>query len=100
MNALESFWQEVQQITVATLPNNPLTWFKRPNGQVFVDGLFKLHDTFGFPLSCSIDQCNKQGFIPCTGQFVYDALDAGWTKERAERTVKEALADTFVKVPD
>jgi len=62
-------------------------------GRVYVSGLFRLHDEVGFPLPCAIDECRKRGEVPCLAQFKADAIRAGWTADRADRVIAEALAD-------
>jgi hypothetical protein len=62
-------------------------------GRFFATNLFKLHDTHGFPLANSVDECRRRGWVPCLDQFIADAIRAGWPRERAQRTVDEAKAD-------
>lgn len=63
-------------------------------GKMYATNLFKLHDTLGFSLADSLAECAKRGWIPCVQQFLCDALRAGWPRERAERIIKEAMADS------
>lgn len=65
-----------------------------PDHGTFVDGLFKMHDQEGFSLADSLMECRKRGWKPCLRQFVADALAAGWSRERAEREVQNAKADS------
>lgn len=60
----------------------------------FVDGLFKMHDTLGYPLSFSLGECINRGYTPCLQQFITDAICAGWDRERALRMCREAIADS------
>lgn len=62
-------------------------------GRTYCDNLFKLHDQEGIPLSFSIGECMKRGWIPCLNQFVSDAIRSGRSKERAQAMVREAEAD-------
>lgn len=63
-------------------------------GKFYATNLFKLHDTHGFPLANSLIECRVRGWHPCTQQFVSDAIRAGWPKDRAERVLRESLADS------
>lgn len=62
-------------------------------GVLYVDGLFAMHDRFGFHLADSVILCRKSGAVPCVKQFVEDAVAAGWKRERAERVAAEAMKD-------
>lgn len=64
------------------------------DGKIYATNLFKMHDTHGFPLSNSLVECKKYDWYPCVEQFVLDAVRAGWPKERAERVLREAIADS------
>ena len=72
---------------------NPLRLVKRPSGQIFCTGLFAMHDTFGFPLACSLHECRLRGWIPCVRQFVADAICSGWERAKAEVVVADAVAE-------
>lgn len=60
---------------------------------VYAGNLFRLHDEIGFPLACALDECRKRGWKPCLGEFYFAAIAAGWTKDRAYATVREAIQD-------
>lgn len=70
----------------------PLIW--EHAGKRYVTNLFKLHDTFGFPLAASLDECRNHQLIPCLDQFVCDAIKSGWSREKAQKLVAEAKADS------
>jgi len=57
--------------------------------------LFALHDEQGFPLSESLRQCRRLNLIPCIDQFRHHATQAGWSKDKIERTILEAQADSL-----
>jgi hypothetical protein len=71
---------------------NPLRLFTY-NGKTYVTGLFAMHNQEGFSLTDSILECKKRGSVPCVQQFYFDAIRAGWTKERARQVVDAAVAD-------
>ena len=52
---------------------------------------FKLVDTHGLPLVFVMDYLNKHKMAAQLDEFVYDALRAGWTPERAFAICQEAL---------
>ncbi len=64
------------------------------NGVTYATNLFKLHDTHGFSLTDSMCECRRRGWFPCVGQFIADAIRAGWPRDRAERIVRESQADS------
>lgn len=63
------------------------------SGVRFCDGLFRMHDEQGFSLTDSLQQCKRLGLVPCIHQFEAEALAAGWSREKVERTIKEAMTD-------
>lgn len=63
-------------------------------GIPIMGGLFKMADTNGFPLTCSIDECRKRGVAPGLPAYVADAVAAGWPLRRAIKTVREAISDS------
>jgi hypothetical protein len=72
--------------------SGPLKFWMR-DGEVLVSGLFEMLDQEGFPLSASLTQCKKHGFTPCIDDFKARATLAGWSKEKINRTIGEAMAD-------
>lgn len=52
-------------------------------------------DTFGLPLSIAMDTIEKYGLRVATDIFVYDAIVAGWSFEKAVVVVWEAWADKY-----
>lgn len=88
-----------QTVAIDGRPGSPLKIFSLPDGRQFATGLFKIADERGFPLMCAIDECVKHGLIPCLEQFVYDAIRAGWPKDRAVQRVREACCDAGYPVP-
>lgn len=74
---------------------NPLRLFEH-SGVTYATGLFALHDTHGFSLADSIIECNRRGWYPCVEQFFYDALKAGWSRDKARQVVDGARADAAV----
>lgn len=60
-------------------------------GKPIIGGLFKMHDTIGFPLSLSFAQCYHHGWTPSVPCFAADATIAGWDSPKIERTLEEAL---------
>lgn len=64
------------------------------NGKTYATNLFKMHDQEGFPLAMSLIECRNRGWIPCVEQFRADAIKSGWTRERAERVMREGVIDS------
>ena len=75
-------------------PGDVLRVWSHPRHGTYIDGLFKMHDQEGFPLSCSLDVCMQHGAKPCLRQFISEACASGWSREKAERTVQEAIVDS------
>jgi hypothetical protein len=71
---------------------SPITLHEH-NGQIYASGLFRLHDEIGFPLSASISECRKRGWIPCISDFADHAARNGWTTETISRTINDATND-------
>ena len=56
---------------------------------------FKMLDTFGFPLVMCMDECEKKGFRVALDTFVFDAIKAGWSFEKAIAVVTEAVTEKY-----
>ena len=67
------------------------------NDRTYVSGLFKMHDEQGFSLADSLIQSEKHDLIPCLKDFKVDALRAGWSMDKIDRTIEEALNDSGIK---
>ena len=70
----------------------PVGW--TVTGKTIVGGLFKMADTYGFPLSESIIELRKRGCVPDLLGYVADAVLAGWTDEKAVKDVLHELQFT------
>ena len=64
-------------------------------GTVVLSGeeLFKLHDTYGFPLYMSLFQAHKRGMRCDLFGFAHAALKAGWSAARTQSVIRESIAD-------
>ena len=52
---------------------------------------FKYVDTHGLPLSLVMTETNKRGIPTDLRQFIKDAVNAGWSHEKAIATANEAV---------
>lgn len=77
----------------------PLVIWTHERLGIFADGLFTLHDQEGVSLTDSLIFCRKRGITPCTGQFVADAIRAGWSKEKANEALDSAYSDAGIIPP-
>ncbi len=57
--------------------------------------LFKLCDTYGFPLECAYDEVVKQGIQVDWYQFCLDAKKAGWKQKTCKNKIKYCLMGDF-----
>lgn len=53
---------------------------------------FKLHDTFGLPLTLQATTARRNRWLISYADFVVDALRAGWGEKKIKSTVREAAA--------
>lgn len=83
---------EIDGEKVLKVDNSPLKIFVY-KGQKFASGLFQMHDEQGFSLTDSLQQCKRFGLVPCIHEFEAEALAAGWSREKVDRTIKEAMTD-------
>jgi hypothetical protein len=58
-------------------------------------GSFYLLDTYGLPLSSSMDACAEKGMRVALDSFVFDAVKSGWTFDHAFSAVEEAVVEKF-----
>ena len=56
---------------------------------------FMYVDTYGLPLSMCMDECEKQGARVAADSFVYDAVRAGWSFDKAIAVVVEAWSEKY-----
>ena len=59
-----------------------------------VEGLFTLQDTYGFPLSDSLNECLKNGLTPNWENYIGEALLHNWTDEKISEYIKLGFADS------
>ena len=62
----------------------------------FAQGLFKLHDTHGVPLSIAFTLVKRKGLKPNIAEFAKDAILAGWLYTKVIAVIKEACQDNEI----
>ena len=53
---------------------------------------FKMVDTYGLPLDMVIKRVSDRGLACDLQKFIQDALNAGWTQEKAVSVCNEAVS--------
>ena len=59
-----------------------------------VKGLFTLQDTYGFPLSDSLNKCYEKGLIPHLENYIGEALLHNWTDDKISDSLITSYADS------
>jgi len=62
------------------------------------DQAFKMHDTYGVPLSITMDIARVRGYKVDLFAFAREALAAGWKSKRVQAVIREALQDQPVAI--
>lgn len=70
------------------------------DGKPCLGGIFKLTDTYGFPLPMSMTEAEKRGAVVSWPTFVKDAMRAGWPFEKAQKEIAAAFRENGRPVPD
>jgi len=55
---------------------------------------FKMHDTYGLPLSIQIPYLEKRGLRADLYKFSLDAARAGWKTKKIKSSISEAMIDS------
>lgn len=67
------------------------------DGRKLVSGLFKIHDSMGFPLSIMFSCCIENDIQPCWISFYKEAKKGKWTVKAIKSRLFEAILDAYGK---
>lgn len=70
------------------------------DGKPCYGGVFKMGDTYGFPLEDSILAAESHGAVVSWPTFIKDAMKAGWTFEKVTQRIASAFRELGRPVPD
>lgn len=59
-----------------------------------IKGLFKLQDTYGFPLSDSLNKCYENDLLPHLENYIGEALLHNWTDEKISEYLINGYSDS------
>lgn len=65
-----------------------------------VKELFTLQDTYGYPLSDSLNKCYEKGLIPHLENYIGEALLHYWTDEKISETLLIGYSDSVFGNPN
>lgn len=68
---------------------------KTEEGKLVVNGVFKMKDTYGFPLEMALDLLDKKGMVVDWLAFWEEGIQAGWKPERILMTIEASIGDVF-----
>lgn len=56
-----------------------------------IPGIFKVHDTHGYPLSEIVKDLKERGYNVCWKSWIKDSLKAGWEYDKAKLMALDSL---------
>lgn len=59
-----------------------------------IKGLFKLQDTYGYPLSDSLNECFDKGYLPNLENYIGEALLHNWTDDKISEYLINGYSDS------
>jgi alanyl-tRNA synthetase len=62
-----------------------------------VPGVFKMLDTFGFPLEEVVFILRERGYVVAWDEFIRDARNHGWKDKTIRRKILSAVSEVFDK---
>jgi len=63
-----------------------------------VEGVFKIHDTFGYPLEQIMEELRDQGLHVDVSSWINDAFASGWSYDQMKRKFCGAFKNVFPDV--
>lgn len=65
-----------------------------------IKGLFTLQDTYGFPLSDSLNKCSENSLLTHLENYIGEALLHYWTDEKISETLLIGYSDSVFGKPE
>ena len=62
-----------------------------------LQGIFKLCDTYGYPLEMALQKIHSEDMAIDWEEYVKDAKVAGWSKDKAYKSAHYAMWDVYYK---
>lgn len=68
---------------------------KTKDGKYVIKGIFKLMDTFGYPLVCSLLLLKERGWVVNWYDFLNSVFKSGWANNQIWKRIKYDVIDVY-----
>lgn len=95
INYIKTMESPCKKVKVNKKNATKIVGFIEEKNVYLLNGMFKLYDTIGLPLTIIIEELSKRNLGICWTSFIKEARNAGWKEKTITSRIEESLVEFY-----